>query len=62
MKKVFTESSREDAKRQSDEWWVAQKGLRKISQTEVATGDQGPSLSDANRWAVTIRYERENSN
>ena len=62
MKKEFSGVSREEANRQADEWWAMQKGLRKLNRTEVATGEAGPSLRDADRWAVTIYYEREKSN
>jgi hypothetical protein len=62
MKKVFTGSNKQEARRKADEWWAGQKGLRKIERTEVAISDEGPSLRDANRWAVTIHYEDESSN
>jgi hypothetical protein len=62
MKKVFSGSSQEEANRKADEWLKGQKGLRKILRTQVATGDEGPSLRAADRWAVTIHYEDENSN
>ena len=62
MKKVFSGSSQYEANRKADEWWAAQKGLQKTLRTELAIGDEGPSLKDADRWAVTIHYEDESSN
>jgi len=62
MKKSFSAPSREEARRLANEWWAAQTGLQKTRQTAIATGDKGPSLSDANRWTVTIHYEHEKSN
>ena len=62
MKKVFNGSSQQEANRKADEWLRGQKGLRKILRTQVAIGDEGPSLREADQWAVTIHYEVENSN
>jgi hypothetical protein len=62
MKKTFTGSSQQEARAKADNWWAAQKGLRKVSQIEVATGEEGPSIDLADRWAVTIHFEDENSN
>ena len=60
MKKVFAGSSKEEANCMADEWWRSQNGLRKTDRKEVATGDQGPALNLADRWAVVIHYEDEN--
>jgi hypothetical protein len=62
MKKVFSGSSQYEANQKADEWWAGQKGLRKTLRTELAIGDEGPSLSDADRWVVTIWYEDKSSN
>ncbi len=61
MEKSFSARTRKEARQLANEWWPAQTGLRKIRQTEVAMGDHGPSLHDANRWTVTVHYKHENS-
>lgn len=62
MKKTFGGATRREAKRQAREWWEAQTGLRKISETEVAMGNEGPDMRKADQWTVTIHYEPETSN
>jgi hypothetical protein len=62
MKKTFTGSSREEAQAKANDWWLTQKGLRKVMQSEVTIGKDGPSINLADRWAVTVHYEAENSN
>jgi hypothetical protein len=57
MQKSFIGLTRQEAHRLANEWWAAQTGVRKVRETEVAIGDEGPSILDANRWAVTIHYE-----
>jgi hypothetical protein len=52
---VVSEGERSPA----EEWWVSQRGLRRINEHEFAVGDE-PSLAAANHWVVTIVYE-ENS-
>jgi len=44
----------------TDEWWGRQKGLRQTLRTEVAVGEKGPD-AHLDRWAITIRFEDENS-
>ena len=44
----------------ADEWWGRQKGLRQTLRTEVAVGGKGPD-AQLDQWAITIRYEEENS-
>ena len=61
MEKSFSAPTRKEARQLANEWWAAQTGLRKIRQTEVAIGDDGPSLRNANRWTVTVHYKHENS-
>jgi len=61
MQKTFAGSNQQEARAKANDWWGAQKGLRKLSQTEVAIGDEGPSLNLADRWSVTLHYEVENS-
>jgi hypothetical protein len=56
MKKVFIAASRAEANRSADEWCAGQQGLRVLSRTEMAMGDAGPSLGEANHWAVTVHY------
>jgi hypothetical protein len=53
MKKVFSASSREEAKRKADEWWAAQKELQKLKEWEFALDDQVPSMH-GDRWTVTV--------
>jgi len=62
MKKTFTGSSREEAQTKANDWWLTQKGLRKVMKTEVTISKDGPSINLADRWAVTVHYEPENSN
>jgi len=60
MQKSFSGSTREEARRAASEWWALQTGMRKIKEdSEMWQGDEGPSLLHANRWIVTIHYERE---
>jgi len=40
---------------------AVQTGLQNIKLTEVATGDDGPSLLDADCWTMTVHYAHENS-
>ena len=61
MEKSFSARTRKEARQLANEWWAAQSGLRKIKRTEVAMGDDNPSLRDANRWTVTVHYGHENS-
>jgi hypothetical protein len=44
----------------ADEWWGRQKGLRQTLRTEVAVGGKRPD-AQLDQWAITIRYEDENS-
>lgn len=60
MKQTFTGSSLEAARAKANDWWRIQNGLRKLLQTEVATGKEGPSINLADSWAVTIHYEVKN--
>ena len=61
MERVFIGVSRAEATRKADEWWGRQKGLRQTLRTEVAVGAKGPDTAEADRWAITIRFEDENS-
>ena len=45
----------------ADEWWGRQKGLRQTLRTEVAVGRKGPDTAQLDQWAITIRFEDENS-
>jgi hypothetical protein len=60
MERVFIGATRAKATRMADEWWGSQKGLRQTLRTEVAVGGKGPD-AQLDQWAVTIRYEDENS-
>ena len=60
MEKRFYAPTKEAVWRAADQWWAEQTGFRKLHRTEVAIGDDGPSLRNANRWAVTIHYEKSN--
>ena len=44
----------------ADEWWGRQKGLRQTLRTEVAVGGKGPD-AQLDQWAITIRFEDENT-
>jgi hypothetical protein len=57
MERVFIGVSRADATRKADEWW---EGLRQTLRSEVAVGGKGPD-AQLDRWAITIRFEDENS-
>jgi hypothetical protein len=60
MERVFIGATRAEATRMADVWWAQQKGLRQTLRTEVAVGRK--SLDDQlDQWAITIRYEDENS-
>jgi hypothetical protein len=61
MERVFIGATRAEATRKADEWWGRQKGLRQTLRTEVAVGGKGPDPALADRWAITIRFEEENS-
>jgi hypothetical protein len=61
MERVFIGVTRAEATRKADEWWGRQKGLRQTLRTEVAVGGKGPDTAEADRWAITIRFEDENS-
>jgi hypothetical protein len=60
MERVFIGASRAEATRKAGEWWGRQKGLRQTLRTEVAVGGKGPD-AQLDRWAITIRFEDENS-
>jgi hypothetical protein len=62
MERVFIGATREEATRKADKWWGRQKGLRQTLRTEVAVGEKGPDIAQLDRWAITIRFEKENSN
>jgi hypothetical protein len=62
MERVFIGANRAEATRKADEWWGRQKGLRQTLRTEVAVGGKGPDIAQLDRWAITIRFEDENSN
>lgn len=59
--KTFEAKTQAEANRLADEWWMKQRGSRLVHRTQVAVGS-GPSLVEAERWAVTIHYEPPNSN
>jgi hypothetical protein len=60
--KVFIASTIAAANLAADEWWNSQKGLRQVSRTKVAVGNDGPELAKADQCSVTIHFEPENSN
>ena len=60
--RVFIGSTQAEANRKADEWWGRQKGVRLIQRTQVGVGETGPERAKADRWAVTIHFEGENSN
>jgi hypothetical protein len=60
MERVFIGATRADATRIADEWWSRQRGLRQTLRTEVAVGGKGPD-AQLDRWAITIRFDVENS-
>jgi len=60
-KMTFEADTQAEANRLADEWWMKQKGLRLVHRNQVSIG-WGPSLTQADRWAVTIHYEHGNSN
>jgi len=60
MERVFIGITRAEATRKADEWWGRQKGLRQTLRTEVAVGGKGPD-AQLDQWAITIRFEDENS-
>ena len=60
MERVFIGATRTEATRKADEWWGRQKGLRQTLRTEVAVGGKGPD-AQLDQWAITIRYEDEDS-
>lgn len=59
-KKTFEAGTLAEANSQADEWWKKRRGLRLIHRSQVTVG-WGPFLSQAERFAVTIHFERENS-
>ena len=61
MERVFIGATRAEATRMADEWWGRQKGLRQTLRTEVAVGRKGPDTAQLDQWAITIRFEDENS-
>jgi len=61
MERVFIGATRAEATRMADEWWGRQKGLRQTLRTEVAVGRKGPDAAQLDQWAITIRFEDENS-
>jgi hypothetical protein len=58
---IFSAPTQSEANRQADERWAQQKGLRLILRTQVAVG-AGPSLAQAEQWAVSIHFEDDTSN
>jgi hypothetical protein len=60
MERVFIGATRAEATRMADEWWGRQKGLRQTLRTEVAVGGKEPD-AQLDQWAITIRYEDEDS-
>jgi hypothetical protein len=59
MEKVFIGVTRAEATRMADEWWEGQSGLRQTLRTEMAVGATDPDTTQADRWAITIRFETE---
>jgi hypothetical protein len=53
---IFAAPTQSEANRQAHEWWVQQKGLRLIKQTEWAVGAD-LSLAQAEQWAVSIHFD-----
>ena len=60
MERVFIRATRAEATRMADEWWGRQKGLQRTLRTEVAVGGKGPD-AQLDQWAITIRFEDEDS-
>jgi len=58
---TFEATTRAEANRLADEWWMTKKGARLIHRSQIAVGSS-PAWIEAERWAVTIHYEPENSN
>ena len=61
MERVFIGANRAEATRMADEWWGSQKGVRQTLRTEVAVGPKAPADAQLDQWAITIRYEDENT-
>ena len=58
---TFEATTLAEANRLADQWWMTKKGAGLIHRSQIAVGS-GPSLVEAERWAVTIHYEPEKSN
>jgi hypothetical protein len=56
-KQTFEAATQVDANRLADEWWAKQRGLRLVHRTQVSPGWG----TEAERWAVNIQFELENS-
>ena len=59
MERVFIGATRAEATRMANEWWERQRGLRQTLRTEMAVGATAPDTTQADRWAITIRFETE---
>ena len=59
MERAFIGASRAEATRMANEWWGRQKGLRQTLRTEMAVDATDPDTTQADRWAITIRFETE---
>ena len=59
MERVFIGATRAEATRMANEWWERQRGLRQTLRTEMAVGATDPDTTQADRWAITIRFETE---
>ena len=59
-KKTFEADTLAEANRQANEWWAKHQGLRSVHRSQGAVA-WGPFLAQAERFAVTIHFERENS-
>lgn len=57
--KTFVATCQSEANRKANEWLGQQRRLLVHLRTTVAISDTGLSLSEANRWAITVHYQAE---
>ena len=58
MERTFEADTREEAKRQADEWWAKAKGLRFIHRSQIAPGFRS---NPHKTWVIRILYKEEPS-
>jgi hypothetical protein len=60
LKRTFVAPTLEAAQRQAEDWWLKQRGFRKLREIKRSPRDSAPTLTKPEQYLVSIVYGRDN--